>query len=259
MRTLYLDDLDAHLGFHDLPGPAPVCIYLHGLACASSADYPMVVRSSRLPHHRAVLIDLLGFGFSDRPVEFSHALEAHADVVARLLDHLGLDGCRVVGHSWGGSIAIVLATRRRDLVRHLVVLEPNLEPEDATLSGSIAGQIEADYVALGHTQVIRQAKVWAAENPAYGSYLVTLRSSDSVAMHRAATHLVAASLLTRFLDLDMPRSYLVGALSLPDRHVEVLRERGVRTVVVPDVGHGMLGEDPDAVAEALAGECDAVR
>lgn len=109
MDSLYFPELDAHLCYHDLPGQEPVCVYLHGLGSASSADFPAIARDPRLSPYRSLLIDLLGFGFSDHPTAFPHTLEAHAEIVARLLDHLELRQCHVVGHSMGGSVAIALA------------------------------------------------------------------------------------------------------------------------------------------------------
>jgi pimeloyl-ACP methyl ester carboxylesterase len=155
MDSLYLPELDAHLCYHDLPGQEPVCIYLHGLGSASSADFPAIVRDPRLSPYRALLIDLLGFGFSDHPA-FPHTLEAHAEIVARLLDHLELRQCHVIGHSMGGSVAIALAGARPDLVSGLVVAECNLDPEDATFSQMIVDQAgsEETYVASGQAALI---------------------------------------------------------------------------------------------------------
>ena len=252
MRALHLPDLDAYLRYHDLAGREPVCVYLHGLGLASSADFPAIVRHPRLVPYRALLVDLLGFGFSDRPDAFSYALEAHAATVARLLDHLALRECRLVGHSFGGSVAIVLAVTRPDLVAGLVLAEPNLEPEDATLSRAIADQTEEGYVATGHAAVIAQAEAWAAENPAWADYPATLRATDPGAMHRSAAGLVAASLGAALFGLAVPRTYVFGAQTLPHPHEELLRAGGVPIAVVPDAGHGMVSENPDGVALAVA-------
>jgi len=252
MRALHLPDLDAHLCYHDLAGREPVCVYLHGLGSASSADFPAIVRHPRLASYRALLVDLLGSGFSDRPDLFPYTLEAHAAVVARLLDHLSLRGCHVVGHSFGGSVAIVLAASRPDLVADLVVAESNLEFEDATLSRTVADQTEEAYVTAGHAALVAEAEAWAVENPAWADYPGTLRATDPAAMHRAAAALVAASLGEAFFGLSLPRTYVFGALSLPHHHEALLRAGGVPTAVVPDAGHGMPGENPSGFAQAVA-------
>jgi pimeloyl-ACP methyl ester carboxylesterase len=253
VKSLYLDKVDARICFHDLVGGEPALVFIHGIGSASSADFPAIVRAPELARYRAILIDLLGFGFSDRPSEFSYTLEAHARTVADVLDHLALTNCRVVGHSLGGSIAIVLAAARPDLVGHLIVAEPNLEPEDATLSGEIAEQSDKEYIDTGHAVLIENAKTWAADDPDVASYPNTLLVSDPQAMHRSASSLVAASLTSTFFGLEMPRNYIFGELTLPHWHEELLRARGVPIEIIPNVGHAMMDANPEGVAHAIAG------
>lgn len=259
MRTIYLANHDAHLAYHDYPGAEPACVYLHGLGSASSVDFPRVAADPALVAHRSILIDLLGFGFSDRPDDFDHSLVAHADVVAQLIDALELKQCRIVGHSWGGSIATVLAARRPDLVWHLIVAEPNFSPADATLSGTIAAQVEAYFVSTGHRALIAEAKGWAAEYPPLGYFPTTLRAADPLAMHRASVHLVAAELAETFVELPMARSYLIGAETLPHPHEALMRENEIPLVVIPNVGHIMMAGNPDGFIEALTAEIQRFR
>ena len=65
MRAHFLPEIGASLCYHDLPGRGPVCVYLHGLGSASSADFPEVAHHPRLAPYRALLVDFLGFGFSE--------------------------------------------------------------------------------------------------------------------------------------------------------------------------------------------------
>jgi len=254
MHNLYFPELDAHLCYHDVPGEEPACVYLHGLGSASSADFPRIVRDPRLASTRAVLIDLLGFGFSAHPAAFPHTLEAHAATVARLLDHLALRRCHVIGHSMGGSIAIALAAARPDLVRGLVVAECNFDPEDATFSQMIVDQAPSEeaYVASGHAAVIAQAEEWAAAEPAFGSFPGTLRAADPRAVYRCSAALVACRLRDTFFGLDMPRAYVFGAKTLPHHHQPLLAAAGLPMAVVPEAGHGMVGENPEAFAAIVA-------
>jgi pimeloyl-ACP methyl ester carboxylesterase len=257
LHGLYLADLDSHLSYHDLAGQDPVCVYLHGLGAASSADFVQVARDPKLVLYRAVLVDLIGFGFSDRPAAFPHTFAAHAAVVARLLDHLRLRDCHVIGHSMGGSIAIALAAARPDLVSGLVVAEPSLDAEDAFFSGTIVQRwtSEAEYVATGHASLIAEAKEEARAEPSHsvvGSYAGTLRTADPRAMYRCASALVTCALRETFFGLAMPRTYVYGAKTLPHRHEAWLEEGGVPIAVVPDAGHDMPVENPEAFAAAVS-------
>jgi pimeloyl-ACP methyl ester carboxylesterase len=197
---------------------------------------------------------LLGYGFSDRPVAFSHTLAAHAEIIARLLNHLGLSQCHVIGHSMSGSIAIALAAARPDLVSGLVVAECNFDPEDATVSQMIIDQAESeeDYVSRGHEEVIALAEGWAAAQLVLGSFPGTLRAADSRAVYRCSAALVACHLRETFFGLGMPRTYVFGAQTLPHHHEPLLEAGGVPIAVVPEAGHMMPGQNPGAFAAIIA-------
>lgn len=250
MKSLRLPGTEGTLRYLDLPGAAPALVFLHGLGAASSAAFPRIVRDPRLAARRALLVDLLGFGYSDRPAAWRYTLEAHARTVEVLLDALALRGCVLVGHSMGGSIAILLAAARPDLVGRLVVAEGNLDPGPGTVSGPVAAQSEARYVTRGHADLIA-----AVERQGFAGYAGTLRASDPRAMHRSAVSLIAPrdpSLRDRIYGLSMPRAYLFGTHSLPDRDTDELPAHGVQVEIVPDAGHDMMGDNPDGFATALA-------
>jgi pimeloyl-ACP methyl ester carboxylesterase len=257
MKSLYLADYDAYLRYLDLPGKEPVCVYIHGLGAASSADFPAIAHEPRLAPYRALLIDLLGYGYSDRPPDFPYTFETHAAVIAGLLDHLGLRSCQLIGHSLGGSIAIVLATARPDLIAGLVVAEPSLDADDAFFSGTIVARwpSEAQYLAEGHATVLAEESAAARAAPlslTAGNYVATFQVADPRAIYRSCEALVACSLRETFFALPMPRTYVYGAKTLPHRHESWLAESDVTVSVVPDAGHDMPGDNPWAFAGALA-------
>jgi pimeloyl-ACP methyl ester carboxylesterase len=55
--------------------------------------------------HRVLMLDLPGHGLSERP-DASYALEWHARVVGAWIEKLGLDELDLVGHSFGGGVAL---------------------------------------------------------------------------------------------------------------------------------------------------------
>jgi pimeloyl-ACP methyl ester carboxylesterase len=250
VHTLTLPEWDATLRFHDLPGTGRPIVFVHGLGCASSCDYPRVAAEPALAGRRFLLVDLLGSGFSDHPTRFSYSVDAHADIVARLVRGLEIEACDLFGHSMGGAIAIVTAARLEGTVSALVVAEPNLDPGGGTFSRAIAARSEAGYVAAGHDQQVREAVssgnlVWAG----------SMQRSSPLAIHREACSLVSGSapswreILYR---LPMRRTVLFGEASLPDPDVDLLPGRGVATAVVPRAGHSMMWENPAGLARAIA-------
>ena len=60
--------------------------------------------------HRVLALDLRGFGWSDAPREGYEKEEMATDVLA-VLDELGLERVKLVGHDWGGWIGFLLCLR----------------------------------------------------------------------------------------------------------------------------------------------------
>ena len=250
MNTFYLKVPDAHLFYHDLPGIAPALVMLHGLGSASSSWYPRATHHPRLRDYRAILVDLLGYGFSDRPEAYDYSMESQAKNVASLLDHLGLERCSVIGHSMGGSIAILLAHSRPDLVSHLVVAEGKLDPGPGFVSGRIVSVSERAFTTSKYSEFHQQM-----HDAGFYDYAGTVRASDPVCLYRSAVSLIAdrsPSYRERFYGLGMPRTFIFGEQTLPDPNESLLREQGIDVRIVPGAGHDLMGGNPDGFACAIA-------
>jgi pimeloyl-ACP methyl ester carboxylesterase len=83
---------------------------------------------------------------SDRPHHFSYTVTDHADTIAYLLDTLQLQGCVLVGHSFGGAVAITLAAKRPDLVSQPFLAEANLDAGGGLVSKRVAAMSEDEFV-----------------------------------------------------------------------------------------------------------------
>lgn len=105
MREFMVAACQATLRYHDLPGEAVPILFIHGLGCACSFDYPSVAARGGLAQHRRILVDLLGSGFSDKPAAFDYSIASHAATLAALVEHLQLSRLVVFGHSMGGDCA----------------------------------------------------------------------------------------------------------------------------------------------------------
>jgi pimeloyl-ACP methyl ester carboxylesterase len=105
----------AHIEVH---GSGPPVLVLHGWGASSQLFAPLVpLLGSR---HRLLIPDLPGFGGTPAPPVAWASAEYAAWVVA-LLDRLGVASCDVIGHSNGGRVALSLAVRFPERVRHLVL------------------------------------------------------------------------------------------------------------------------------------------
>jgi pimeloyl-ACP methyl ester carboxylesterase len=57
MNSFYSQQAGCTVRWHDLPGSGDPVVFIHGLGCASSYEYPRVVRDPLFGARRAILID----------------------------------------------------------------------------------------------------------------------------------------------------------------------------------------------------------
>ncbi len=105
-------------------GEGPDLVFVHGLA-ASRAFWFLQYAMPLSAHFRVTLFDLRGHGYSSMPTSGYEAVKA-ADDIAGLLDHLGIASCLLVGHSYGGGVALEFAGRHPQRVEKLVVLDTKI-------------------------------------------------------------------------------------------------------------------------------------
>jgi len=236
----------AAIRWTEVPGLEPALVIVPGLGASAVAHFLHVVTHPALRGRRALLVDLLGFGTSDRPMDFDYSVSSHAASIARVLSHLGLGPVDLVGHSLGGSIAVHLTHLAPDAVGRLVAVEPNLDPWDGTASVDIARQSENEFVANGFAALLGSAgPQWRA----------TLRLADPVALHRTALGLCAGPdepLRRTLLQARSPRTLVWGAQSPPPSGLDELRAGGITYVEIPASGHVPMEDAPDALAQTLA-------
>ncbi|WP_312686482.1 alpha/beta hydrolase [Kosakonia sp.] len=246
MNSFYSHHAQAQVRWQDLPGKGDPVVFIHGLGCASSYEYPRVVADPAFGGRRAILIDLPGCGYSERPASFSYRTSDQASVVVELLDHLQLTALWLYGHSMGGSIAIEVAAMIPERVRALAVSEPNFYRGGGAFSREIAAQAEADFVTCGYAVMLAKEKTpWAG----------SLQSDAPWAVWRGAKSLVDGiepSWMALFTQFPHPRTLIFGALSLPDQGAQDVYDQGIDVRIIPQAGHSMSWEQPAALAQALA-------
>jgi pimeloyl-ACP methyl ester carboxylesterase len=234
----------------EFPGISPARVYLHGLGSISMPYFAPTAAHPCLAGHRSLLLDLLGFGLSDRPEDATYTLEEHADTVATALAAAGVSGADVIGHSMGGAVAIVLAARHPGLVARLVLVDANLDPVAPTLrpgsaSASISAYTEQEFLAHGWSETLDLVGPhWAA----------TMRLAGCTALYRSAVHLARATTPTMremLLALPIPRTFLHPHDDAPEA-AEKLAAAGVKLVSVPDCGHNIMLDNPQAFVAELA-------
>ncbi len=111
-------------------GEGPALVFLHGLG-GSSATWRQVMGLVG-GAARVIAPDLLGHGGSDAPGSGDYSPAGHATWLRDLLRAVGVDSATVVGHSFGGGVALQYAHQYPERVERLVlVASGGLGPEVA--------------------------------------------------------------------------------------------------------------------------------
>jgi pimeloyl-ACP methyl ester carboxylesterase len=104
----------------------PPIVLIHGAGC--NLDDMRLALGDRLAERRVILIDRPGHGWSERRGRQGSSPQYQAAMVGQVLDRLGVARAVVVGHSWGGVLALRLALDQPQRVAGLVLLAPPLYP-----------------------------------------------------------------------------------------------------------------------------------
>jgi pimeloyl-ACP methyl ester carboxylesterase len=108
-------------------GQGPVLLLLHGLACDHTTWNPVIDRLAR--RYTVIAPDLLGHGLSDKP-RADYTLGGYANGMRDLLTLLGIDKATVVGHSFGGGVAMQFAYQFPERTERMMLVAPGgLGPE----------------------------------------------------------------------------------------------------------------------------------
>lgn len=134
-------------------GQGPAIALLHGLG-ASSYMWRRLMPKLAL-NHRVIAIDLRGFGLSDKPIDFRYRIEDHAALVEALLHELGVTRVTLVGHSFGGAVALILASRsvgsasaRKLHVTRLILMNSPAFPQPPSNGVAFLQKPVVPYIAL---------------------------------------------------------------------------------------------------------------
>ncbi|KEF33061.1 MAG: alpha/beta hydrolase [Gammaproteobacteria bacterium] len=101
-----------HAIFSRMAGQGEPLVLIHGFPTASwdwSRVWPMLTQE-----HNVLTLDMLGFGFSDKPVDYAYSIEDQADLFQGWIEGLGLSSVHLLVHDYGCSVAQELLAREQE-------------------------------------------------------------------------------------------------------------------------------------------------
>lgn len=97
-------------------------IILHSFP-ASSYVWKELVDELQLIFANVIIPDLIGLGFSDKPLNFNYTVAEQANLVTSLSQSLGIHKVHVIGHDYGGTIAQELLSRYNTYIQDSLTIE----------------------------------------------------------------------------------------------------------------------------------------
>ncbi|MCY7346580.1 MAG: alpha/beta hydrolase, partial [Pyrinomonadaceae bacterium] len=86
----------------------PTVFLIHGYT-ASTYIWNTTAPLLAAQNFHVVAVDLVGFGYSDKPASFDYTIAAQARMIERLMNRLGIGKATMIGSSYGGAVAATLA------------------------------------------------------------------------------------------------------------------------------------------------------
>lgn len=226
-------------------------VFVHGWSCDRSYWSAQVEPFSQ--DFRVVTLDLAGHGESGMDRE-GWTIAAYGVDVAAVVEQLGLDRVILVGHSMGGDVVVSAARLLKGRVLGIVWVDDYSQLGTFRTPDQVAEVIAPLRVNFADSTYALVHKYLFSPNA--DSALVERIARDMAA---APPHVALASLESSITNdrvvpselekLDLPVVSLNPAGSNPD--VESLQQHGVEVILVPDVGHFMMMENPEVFNDIL--------
>ncbi|MBK8465959.1 MAG: alpha/beta hydrolase [Chloracidobacterium sp.] len=130
----------------------PPMILIHGYT-ASVYVWKSVAPMLADNGFRVIAVDLVGFGWSEKPASFEYSIQAQARMISRFMNTLGIGRAIIVGNSYGGAVALNLTLDYPEMVEKLVVVDSvtNDAPKDHPVLKIVAlrgiGEVLTPFVA----------------------------------------------------------------------------------------------------------------
>jgi 3-oxoadipate enol-lactonase len=254
MKTAMINGID--MAYRDEGAGQPI-LFIHAFPLHSAIWDRQIAAFS--PRHRVIAPDLRGLGASARGTGAA-SLDQHADDMAALLGHLGIENATVVGLSLGGYITFALWRRHRERIAALVLAdtragadteegkqgrEKNAKLAEEHGPGAIADQMLPKLLGPNAPAALRDEVRAIIESNDRGGIAAALRA---MAARPDSTPLLAT--------IDVPALVLVGSEDAltPPSEAEVMFNAipGCRIAELPGAGHLSNMESPEAFNAQVA-------
>ena len=129
--------IDGKSIYYEVIGKGTPVLFLHGWGGTSQSLKGLAELVAK--DHQSILLDLPGFGKSENP-DPSWGIEEYASLIKKFIKKLDLKSAILVGHSFGGTLSLYLASKHPKFVKKLILCAPSFKREGKRSSLSSYGK-----------------------------------------------------------------------------------------------------------------------
>jgi haloalkane dehalogenase len=104
------------------PGQEKTVVMIHGFMGSSYEYNDFFLTMGVDSDFTFIAFDTMGFGLSDKPLDFEYTSQNHAVTLSQAIDNLGIETFSLMGHSMGGGIAIRMSLLDQSRIENLVLI-----------------------------------------------------------------------------------------------------------------------------------------
>lgn len=101
-----------HNIFYSIQSEGPPLLLLHGFP-TSSFDW-FKIHDELVQNYQVITFDMIGYGFSDKPLKNNYSIFQQADIAEALLKHISISSCEILAHDKGDTVANELIARQNE-------------------------------------------------------------------------------------------------------------------------------------------------
>jgi pimeloyl-ACP methyl ester carboxylesterase len=245
-------------------GDGPAIVLIHGFGAA--IDWWDDIAPALARRHRVIRIDLIGHGGTAAPAA-GYEIPRQAQLVAAVLDKLGIDRVTVIAHSMGGEVAIALACIKPDRIARMILIDspPVANADFSKLTQAYLTPVVGELLShfRDDTSLRRGlAQGFAPNFPVPDKFVADLKQLTYTAFRAAHDDSVAYRTLKptcqRLAELQHPPPLLaifgsLDAIVPPEDAKFFERVPGAKIAIVEGVGHSPMVEAPAQTLKLIDG------
>ncbi|OGK21742.1 hypothetical protein A3C23_00215 [Candidatus Roizmanbacteria bacterium RIFCSPHIGHO2_02_FULL_37_13b] len=251
-QIIYLGDKKYRLSTKYRHTSMDLIFLIHGLGCIKES-FDDIWNYDYFSKYSILVPDLMGFGSSSKPLDFSYTLINQANVLKKLLDKYEIEQIHIVAHSMGGAIGIMLTDFIINKLRTFINVEGNLIMEDCGLISKKTTSVSFEIFESKTFQELRDTFI---RSPNVGSRLWATWSQKAspIAFYKSAQSLVngreSGTLLKKFLAMKTNKYYFYGSENKKMAILDKIPK--VSTVEIRNSGHFVMNDNPEEFYRKLS-------